>query len=67
MAMTLKALRVTKGLEQKTAADALGITPDTLRNWEKGATYPNAQQISKIEDLYSVSYADINFCPNNSV
>ena len=67
MSMTLKALRVTRGIGQKTAADAIGVSPDTLRNWEKGSTFPNAQQISKIEELYSVSYADINFTPQSSV
>lgn len=67
MSMTLKVLRVAKGIGQKKAAEALGVTPETLRNWEKGATFPNAQQISKIEQLYSVSYADINFVPESSV
>ena len=65
MAMTLKALRVNKGLDQKTAADYLGITPETLGKWEQGKTFPNVQQITKIEELYSVSYSDINFLPTN--
>lgn len=65
MAMTLKALRVNKGLDQKTAADYLGITPETLGKWEQGKTFPNVPQITKIEELYSVSYSDINFLPTN--
>ncbi len=65
MAMTLKALRVNKGIDQKTAARFLGVTPETLGSWEAGKTFPNVPQITKIEDLYSVSYADINFLPQN--
>lgn len=65
MAMTLKALRVNKGLDQKTAADFIGITPETLGKWEQGKTFPNVPQITKIEELYEVSYSDINFLPSN--
>ena len=65
MAMTLKALRVNKGLDQKTAAEFIGITPETLGKWEQGKTFPNVPQIPKIEELYSVSYSDINFLPAN--
>lgn len=65
MAMTLKALRVNMGIDQRTAARFLGVTPETLGSWEAGKTFPNVPQITKIEDLYSVSYADINFLPQN--
>ncbi len=65
MAMTLKALRVNSGLDQKTAAARLGITPETLGSWESGKTFPTVPQITKIEELYSVSYSDINFLPVN--
>lgn len=66
MAMTLKALRVNAGLDQRTAADKLGITPETLSNWERGKSFPNVLQIGKIEELYSTTYADINFLPTMS-
>jgi transcriptional regulator with XRE-family HTH domain len=65
MAITLRALRVNKGIDQKTAARILGVTPETLGSWEAGKTFPTVPQITKIEDLYSVSYADINFLPTN--
>ena len=67
MAMTLKAARINAGIDQKTAANKLGVSPDTLGNWEKGLTFPNVPQILRIEDLYSVSFADIIFAPKNSV
>ena len=67
MAMTLKAARVNAGLDQKTAADKIGVTASTLGQWEMGNTFPTVPQIEKIEELYSVSYADINFRPKCSV
>ena len=67
MAMTLKAARVNKNMQQKEAAKKLGVTEDTLRNWEAGKTYPNVPQIKRIEDLYCVPYSDLIFCPEDSV
>lgn len=61
MAFTLKALRINAGLDQKAAAEVIGVTPETLGSWERGKTFPSVPQISKIEELYKVSYADINF------
>lgn len=65
MALTLKAARVNAGYDQKTAANILGITPETLGSWERGNTYPNVPQINAIENLYGVLYADINFLIQN--
>ena len=67
MEITLEAARVNVGLDRKTAASKLGVSPDTLANWENGNTFPNVPHIMKIEDLYSVRYADIKFLLNNSV
>ena len=67
MPMTLKAARTNAGYDQKSAAKMLGVSPDTLGNWEKGTTFPNVPQILKIEELYSVSFADITFIPKCSV
>lgn len=61
MAMTLKALRVNAGLNQRTAANQIGVTPETLSSWERGSTFPNVPQIEKISLLYNVGYNDINF------
>ena len=67
MPITLKAARVNRGIKQGDAAKALGVNPDTLCNWEKGLTFPTVPQIKKIEELYGVSYADINFLLTSSV
>lgn len=67
MELTLKAARVNAGLDQKTAANRIGITPETLGNWESGTTFPNVPQIKKIEALYGVKYSDIKFVLKCSV
>lgn len=66
MGITLKAARVNAGLGTKTAANILGVSVDTLTNWEKAKTFPNVPQIEKIEKLYGLKYAEINFLPNIS-
>lgn len=61
--MTLKAARVNAGLSQKEAASKIGVTSDTLGNWERGKSYPNAINIKQIETVYSVKYDNIIFLP----
>jgi transcriptional regulator with XRE-family HTH domain len=61
MAMTLKALRINAGMDQKAAAERIGVTPETLSNWERAKTFPNVPQVHLIEKLYGVGYSDINF------
>lgn len=63
MKMTLKAARVNKSLTQSQAAELLGVTEDTVSNWERGRSYPDALMIKKIEKVYSVKYDDIIFLP----
>ena len=65
MSITLKAARVNKQLTQIEAAEKLGIAVDTLRQYENGKTFPDVPMIQKIEDLYSVSYNEINFFSND--
>ncbi len=65
MVITLKALRTNLGLDQITAAKGIGVTPETLSNWERAKSFPNVPQITKIEKFYGVKYADINFLPAN--
>jgi transcriptional regulator with XRE-family HTH domain len=59
--ITLAAARVNKGMKQCEAAKALGIMPSTLRNWEKGKTFPKASYLAKLCDLYGVSTDHIFF------
>jgi len=66
MTMTLKAARVNRNLTQVEAAEKLGVSKDTLWNYENGRSYPNVQIIKKMEELYKLSYNDINFLPDNN-
>ena len=51
--ISLAAARVNAGLEQKEAAKRLGITPPTLRSWERGDTLPDYGKVNEIEVIYS--------------
>lgn len=62
---SLKSARVNKGLSQKVAAQALGISNKTLSNWENGNTSPTADAIPEICRLYGVPYDQLNFLPDN--
>lgn len=65
MAITLKAARMNKGYDQNAAAELIGISPDTLSNYERGKTFPDVPIIKKIEEVYEVKYDDINFLLND--
>lgn len=65
--MTLRALRINRGLSQEVAAKKLGIASSTLSKWENAKSFPNAIELRKIEELYQASYNDIIFLPSNTV
>jgi len=66
MVITMKAARVNMGYTQEEAAELLGISKDTLWNWENGRSFPNVLVIKKIEEVYNTSYNNINFLPINN-
>ena len=59
--LTLAALRVNKRMQQKKVAEILGVTPETLANWEKGKTVPNIMRAQQLADIYGTSLDDILF------
>lgn len=61
MAITLKAARVNKELNQTKAGELIGVSKETISNWERGISYPKASLIPKIEEVYGVGYNDILF------
>lgn len=63
MQVTLKAARTNVGLTQQEAADKIGVTVDTMSNWERAKSFPNALQIRRIEEVYGVSYDNLIFYP----
>lgn len=59
--ITLKAARVNVGLTQKQAAKELQISEQTLSNYERGISYPDVPMVMAMENLYQVSYVDLDF------
>lgn len=67
MQITLKAARMNKQLTQRDAAAKIGVTSDTIGNWERGKSFPDAMQIKRIEEVYNVRYDDLIFLPNKTL
>lgn len=63
--MTMRAARVNAGLDQKTAASSLSVSNKTLSNWEAGKSFPKANKIIEICELYGISYDDLIFLNSN--
>ena len=61
MKITLKAARVNAGLLQKDVVRKVGISKNTLVNYEKNKTSPNMKVAEKLAQLYGVSVNDLIF------
>lgn len=64
--MTLKTARDRQGLSQKEAAKLLGVSRDTLSNYERGKSYPDVLILKKIEKIYKVRYDQLIFLKTNN-
>ncbi len=53
--MKMKKARINVGLTQEQVAEALGVSRQTISNWENDKTYPDIISVIKISDLYNVS------------
>lgn len=60
---TLKTAREMKKLTQEQAAKLIGISVDTLGNYERGKSYPDVPILRKIESVYGVPYEQLIFLP----
>lgn len=63
--ISLGAARVNAGFTQKEAAEKLGVGNKTLGSWENYQSFPGADMIPKICELYGLPYDHINFLPKN--
>lgn len=61
--MTLKNAREIRGLKQAEAAELIGVSVDTLGNYERGKSYPDIPVLRKIEEVYGVPYERLIFLP----
>ena len=55
IASKIKQARNEAGLTQEQAAEALGVSRQTISNWENGRSYPDIVSVIRMSDLYSVS------------
>lgn len=51
----LKKARNKKGITQEQAAEVLGVSRQTISNWENSKSYPDIISVIKMSDVYSVS------------
>ena len=51
----IKKARNNAGLTQEQSAEALGVSRQTVSNWENAKSYPDIISVIKMSDLYSVS------------
>ena len=51
----IKNARNQSGLTQEQAAEALGVSRQTVSNWETGKSYPDIVSVIRMSDLYDVS------------
>ena len=51
----LREARLAAQLTQEQAAEDLGISRQTMSNWENGKTYPDIVSVIKMSDLYAIS------------
>jgi len=60
---TLKTARELRKMTQEEAARKIGISVDTLGNYERGRSYPDIPILRKIEDTYGIPYERLIFLP----
>ena len=65
MSISLKSARFNSKLTQEEAAKKIGVSKNTLLNWERGKSFPDVIKIRMIEKVYNISYNDIDFLPKN--
>lgn len=53
--LKIKEARLATQLTQEQAAEALGVSRQTMSNWENNKTYPDIISVIKMSDLYEVS------------
>ena len=61
MKLTYAAARVNAGLSRPEAAKKLGISRQTLANWETYSSFPTILQVAAMAELYKVSIIDFIF------
>lgn len=59
--ISLAAARVNAGLTQEDTSKAMGVSKNTIVNWEKGTTVPSVNQGIELSALYKMPTRNIFF------
>ena len=64
--ISLAAARVNANMTQTMVAKALGVSTQTIINWETGKTQPKIEQCERISELYGIPSQNIIFVPKET-
>lgn len=60
--ITPAAARVNAGLTQRDVAEKMGVSTNTVINWENGKTVPSVSMAWRLSELYGIPLDNIFFC-----
>ena len=55
----IKSLRLKKGLTQETLSEFLGVTSQSVSNWERGESYPDITMLPQIAGFFKISIDEL--------
>ena len=58
MKLTLRGARVNAQKTVKEVAKALGVTTQTIYNWEQGVTEPRMEHLKQLANIYNIGLDD---------
>ncbi len=64
--ISLAAARVNANMTQEKVAKALGLSTQTIINWENGKTQPKIDQCERLSELYGIPSQNIIFVPKET-
>lgn len=59
LGLKLKLIRLQKGYSQKTLAQKLSLSSQTISKWENNWAYPNIKNLLLLSELYHISLNDL--------
>ena len=61
--ITIEAARVNAHMTQEQAASALGVTRQTVSEWESRRRYPPIKRVMQMSELYKIPFEMLTFLP----
>ena len=62
ISQTARYVRERRGMTQRAAADALGVSAVHLSNVERGRAVPSSSLLSRLKDVYKIDVYVLAFC-----